>query len=355
MAYVTASVLNGYIRSRLNGLDAGFTGTRNFNVKLYDTWGDVVEWRTTSTNGSVNATGITQFSTTAPGDYYVEYEYLQNNTVTQTWSSDWVTIEAPAVYYATRAFKGTGISYVTPSSIEEIEEGQIGYFEAEVLEGYTFSGWYNYYTGSYVSNRNPYQPYIYEQTYLTAEATPITYTISYNANGGSGAPSSQTVNYNNGIYLGSAPSTPKSYTLTYNANGGSVSPSSKSVSCSFSGWNTNSSGTGTTYSAGVYYTVTSNQTLYAKWTNPTAGTLTTPTRTGYTFDGWYTAANDGTKITSSSTISSNQTIYAHWTRITYSITYNANGGNGAPSTQTKTMELLLILALLFQQEINMSF
>ena len=44
------------------------------------------------------------------------------------------------------------------------------------------------------------------------------------------------------------------------------------------------------------------------------GTLMTPTRNGYTFDGWYTSATGGTKITSSSKYpASNQTLYAHWT------------------------------------------
>ncbi len=72
----------------------------------------------------------------------------------------------------------------------------------------------------------------------------------------------------------------KSYTVTFNANGGSCSTASKTV----------------TY-------------------NSTYGTLPTPTRTGYTFAGWYTASSGGTKITSSSvyTTSGNSTLYAHWT------------------------------------------
>ena len=45
------------------------------------------------------------------------------------------------------------------------------------------------------------------------------------------------------------------------------------------------------------------------------GTLPTPTRAGYTFDGWYTSATGGTKVTSSSVVnvSGDQTLYAHWT------------------------------------------
>lgn len=42
--------------------------------------------------------------------------------------------------------------------------------------------------------------------------------------------------------------------------------------------------------------------------------LPTPTREGYTFDGWYTAASGGTKVTTNTTFPANTTVYAHWTR-----------------------------------------
>ncbi len=44
------------------------------------------------------------------------------------------------------------------------------------------------------------------------------------------------------------------------------------------------------------------------------GTLPTPTRDGYTFDGWYTAVEGGSKFTASSkfTYKSDLTLYAHW-------------------------------------------
>lgn len=43
------------------------------------------------------------------------------------------------------------------------------------------------------------------------------------------------------------------------------------------------------------------------------GSLPAATRTGYKFDGWYTASNGGTKISSLSVFDSDTTIYAHWT------------------------------------------
>jgi len=84
------------------------------------------------------------------------------------------------------------------------------------------------------------------------------------------------------------------YTLSFDANGGSVSTTSKNVAY-----------------------------------NATYGTLPTPTRTGYTFDGWYTSASGGTKKTSSSTYTTagNSTLYAHWTANMYKVTLNTNKGD----------------------------
>ena len=40
--------------------------------------------------------------------------------------------------------------------------------------------------------------------------------------------------------------------------------------------------------------------------------LPTPTRSGYTFDGWYTAATGGSLVTASTTVTSDMRLYAHW-------------------------------------------
>lgn len=86
--------------------------------------------------------------------------------------------------------------------------------------------------------------------------------------------------------------TPNNYTITFNANGGTTPTASKSVT----------------------YT-----TKY--------GELPTPTRTGYTFNGWYTASSGGSKISSDTILDSpqNRTVYAQWTPITYTISFNGNG------------------------------
>ncbi|MBE5817771.1 MAG: hypothetical protein E7312_01800 [Clostridiales bacterium] len=70
------------------------------------------------------------------------------------------------------------------------------------------------------------------------------------------------------------------------------------------------------------------------------GTLPEPTRSGYTFDGWYTAASGGTKITATSTVSinSNATLYAHWKANTYTANLDGNGGDPTKPSVTVTYD-----------------
>ena len=72
-----------------------------------------------------------------------------------------------------------------------------------------------------------------------------TYTVSYNANGGSGAPSAQTKTYGTTLKLSSTKPTRTNYT--------------------FLGWATSASATSATYAAGANYTANANTTLYAVW------------------------------------------------------------------------------------------
>ncbi len=74
----------------------------------------------------------------------------------------------------------------------------------------------------------------------------------------------------------------------------------------------------------------SSKTVYY---DDTYGSLPTISRTGYTFDGWYTAASGGTKISTSTTvaITANQTLYAHWTINPYTIELTKGTGISAVS------------------------
>jgi len=169
----------------------------------------------------------------------------------------------------------------------------------------------------------------------------------------------------------------KSYTVTWNANGGTVSPASVSkthgstlgtlptptraataeYSYTFAGWFTAASG-GTQISSTT--TVTGNVTYYAHWTatkrsytatfngnggstpspssitkeyNTALGTLPTCSRTGYTFLGWYTASSGGTKISTTTVVTKDITYYAQWSINSYTLTFNPNGGTVTPTSK----------------------
>lgn len=145
-------------------------------------------------------------------------------------------------------------------------------------------------------------------------STDSVFRVLYNPNGGKNAPDAQTKAEGAALTLSTQKPT-KSFKLTYDANGGTVSPASKTVKCTFNNWNTKADGSGATYKPGASYNKDADLTLYAQWTNPTVGNLPTPTRSGYTFDGWYTEAVGGKKIENSEIITQSITLYSHWTSI----------------------------------------
>ena len=63
--------------------------------------------------------------------------------------------------------------------------------------------------------------------------------------------------------------------------------------------------------------------------------LPTTSRTGYTFNGWYTESSGGTIVTTSTIVtnSSAHTLYAQWTPNPFVITLDANGGTTASNNQ----------------------
>lgn len=83
-----------------------------------------------------------------------------------------------------------------------------------------------------------------------------------------------------------------------------------------------------------------------------------PTRTGYTFLGWSTSTTATTATYAagaSFTANANTNLYAVWKANTYAVKYNANGGTGAPSDQTKTYGKTLTLSTTKPTRTNYSF
>ena len=115
----------------------------------------------------------------------------------------------------------------------------------------------------------------------------VSYTVSFNANGGTGAPGSQTRWYGEVIYLSSV----------------------------------------------------------------------RPTRTGYIFQGWAKSPDGRVEYQPGSAygLDANTTLYAIWSPETYTISFNANGGSGAPGNQTKTYGQTLTLSSTRPTRTNYNF
>lgn len=115
----------------------------------------------------------------------------------------------------------------------------------------------------------------------------VSYTVSFNANGGTGAPGSQTRWYGEVIYLSSV----------------------------------------------------------------------RPTRTGYVFQGWAKSPSGRVEYQPGSAygLDANTTLYAIWSPETYTISFNANGGSGAPGNQTKTYGQTLTLSSTRPTRTNYNF
>lgn len=116
----------------------------------------------------------------------------------------------------------------------------------------------------------------------------------------------------------------------------------------------------------TYYTIVYNLnggtgTLYPQVIKQNSkGTITTtvPAKTGHIFKGWATSSSSsvaGYKSGSSYTATKSLSLYAVWDKEQYEIQYNANGGVGEPSTQTKLYGNDIVLSSLSPLKENYVF
>lgn len=199
---------------------------------------------------------------------------------------------------------------------------------------------------------------------LSVTGSKATYSVSFNANGGSGAPSAQTKTYGTTLTLSSTKPTRAGYI--------------------FKGWGTSSTATTASYQPGSSYTSNAAITLYAIWQTAiykvtlnnngatSAGSadfyyiygaagyysdsacassmskIAIPSKTGYTFKGYYeinasTISGSGTQFIASdgtikynTSVAANDTAYAFWEAKNYTLSVNPNNTGGTAFTQTLT-------------------
>lgn len=238
---------------------------------------------------------------------------------------------------------------VSPSS-KTVKEGKdFGTLPIPKRTGYKFDGWY--------MDKNYTMPVsadsaAYSSCTLYAKWTPITYTIAFRANGGSGKMSSMKCRY--GEY----------YPIKKNIF--------KKDGYTFKNWKASN---GKTYKNGQSVTnLLSNAgtiTLYAQWTKKTetvtikfdpmkgsvspksikvnkgsaVDTLPVPVRKGYEFSGWYSDKRYVNAVASSRIMRKSCTLYAKWKVKKNSINYHTDGGvlpDSVPKKFSKNEEDIIL-------------
>ena len=231
-------------------------------------------------------------------------------------------------------------SYAAASGAGSYAQGATVSISAGQRSEYTFSGWSTTTSGITFANAgDETTTFVMPARDVTVTANWSQYTLTYNANGGSGTvPAKQT----GGI-------------VTVSGQGGMTYSG-----YTFTGWNTKQDGKGVSYKPRDEIRLTANMTLYAQWaaipytvtvngsyaeesgagsyTKGTTVSISAGTSLEYTFSGWSTTtsgvtfANAGSETTTFVMPARDVTVTANWSQFT--LTYNANGGSGTVPAQT---------------------
>lgn len=367
----------------LNITATGGTVTRKsatqYTVKINASW--ETYWNSAKTNygmtassgsGSVNLNTFGTKASGGSGSFTGTYSISGNSSATKTITVTFknyntdngdsatktvsFSVTVPAWTSYTVKYNANGGSGAPSSQIKWKDQTLTLSTTKPTRTGYTFQGWATSSTGSvaYASGAS-YTTNASVTLYAVWKA--ITYTVKYNANGGSGAPSSQTKTY--GVKLTLSSTVP---TRTAVDDNGIL------TTYTFKGWTTSASSTSVAYKAGASYTANASVTLYAVWSETVSVSLydvsyntnggsdvisqiktqgvtlklrtTIPVRSGYTFAGWGLSADTTTvSYSAGSDYTSDEDIvlYAIWTPWTHTVVFDANEGSGdVPESFTVT-------------------
>lgn len=229
-----------------------------------------------------------------------------------------------------------------PTSKSVTYNSQVGALPTPTKAGYNFDEWNTLANGTGTAYDSSTVYLTSDDLTLYAQWTGNSYTINFDAQGGTVAPGSKAATYNSEV--GALPTPTKSgYTFTE--------------------WNTASDGNGTTYTSATNYSTIGDLNLYAIWTantyllafnarggsasdtqsvtyNSTIGTLPTPTKNYYTFAGWYTDINGGGDLFTEATIFNivdNYLLFANWDPNVYTLNYSAGTGGTLTGTTSQSV------------------
>lgn len=292
----------------------------NYTIHFNTAGGSVIDSITQAYGASVSE----PTKPTKPG--YTFWAWYGDEALTQTYTFS--TMPASDItLYAQWTINNYTIRFISVggTAVSDITQG-FGTVVAEPTEptklGYTFAGWYSdiEYTDEYTFTTMPaHNNQLYAQWIINH------YTITFETNGGSDV-TALTIAYDSWL---------------------SERPSPTKLGYEFSGWYTDEALT----NAFAFGNMPAEDfTVYAKWTiglysisfitnggslvstiTQTYGSTVTkpedPTRLGYEFLGWIKSYNPVVHYTFDTMPAENITVYAMWNAISYSITFNSNGGS----------------------------
>ena len=341
------------------------TYNRTGTTTYYAHWtanSNTITWNASSNGGTVNGqSSVTTSVTTGSTATVPSYTPVKAGHTFKGWYTsasggslyNTVSISAARTFYAQFNVIAYTVTWNanggTPSSSTTSQDygAKLTLPTAPTRTGYAFAGWYTSASGGTQVTSST--------TYSTAGAT--TYYAHWTAN-------ANTVTWNASSNGGTV-NGQSSVTTAVNTGAKATAPSYTPVKAghTFKGWYTSATG-GNLYST---VTISAAQTFYAQFTansytatwNANGGTPasattspaygakltlpTQPTRAGYAFAGWYTAASGGTQVTSVTTYNTagNVTYYAHWTTNSYTVTWNMGDGKTETTEQEYGEKLVM--------------
>ena len=321
-------------------------------VMTFDANGGKVGTKTGDINGAQALSGSLPTPTRAGYDFdgwYTQADGGDEITIDNIPLED-ITVYAhwtPILYTITYDLAGGALSGGTTNPTQYTVETPTFTLNNPTKTGHDFTGWSGTdLTGAANKTVEVTKGSLEDRSY-TANWSTKSYTVTLNKNGGTGGTALTKYTYGTGAVL------PTNW---------------KKTGYTFAGWYENASLTGTAVT-NIAADATGNKTFYAKWTansykvtfdyqnatgnnttkekdvtyDKTYGTLPSPTKTGYIFQGWYTQADGkGSKVTSTTTvkITAAQTLYAYWLDKTPPDAPVLQSGVTLPADWTNTQKII---------------
>ena len=266
------------------------------------------------------------------------YDFSADITLYAQWTANSYTV----------TFDANGGGTPVPATMSVTFGSAYGTLATTSRTGYTFAGWFTAASGGTQVIATDIVNTASDHT-LYGQWTANTYTVTFDANGGS------------------TPD-PTTKPVTYGSAYGTLATTSR-TGYTFVGWFTAASG-GTQITSATLVATASDHTLYAQWTDlptftvtfdanggtgtmapqtaslPTALTLNSFERLGFSFIGWNTVAGGGgTAFANGATydFDADITLFAQWQIENHTITFNSNGGTGSMTTQISNIPTAITL------------